>query len=153
MSQSPSMHSQTSCLSCSETWIVMDLMDRGNLAAELRHGNTFINKQTGALDMVSSCIICGVKLLMLCLLPKSLSSGMHLGCVLRGCALGRIQQCNSATFLSINLMWCVVQFLQQLLSYLCVFASQPYRQVCCVEQLMLLQLWLIFTAVMCVMVI
>jgi serine/threonine protein kinase len=34
-----------------ETWIVMDLMDQGNLAVALRHGNIFIDDRTGALDM------------------------------------------------------------------------------------------------------
>lgn len=48
----------TSCCYCccwcvSETWIVMDLMDRGNLAASLRHSKLFVNEETGAVDMVS----------------------------------------------------------------------------------------------------
>eukprot|EP00878_Enallax_costatus_P019450 GHUV01020521.1.p1 GENE.GHUV01020521.1~~GHUV01020521.1.p1 ORF type:complete len:288 (+),score=67.25 GHUV01020521.1:538-1401(+) len=36
-----------------ETWIVMDLMDRGNLATALRHGDTFLDQHTGTLDMAS----------------------------------------------------------------------------------------------------
>eukprot|EP00878_Enallax_costatus_P002645 GHUV01002830.1.p1 GENE.GHUV01002830.1~~GHUV01002830.1.p1 ORF type:complete len:787 (+),score=114.21 GHUV01002830.1:311-2362(+) len=34
-----------------ETWIVMDLMDRGNLAAALRHSNLFVDQETGKVDM------------------------------------------------------------------------------------------------------
>jgi hypothetical protein len=36
---------------CSETWIVMDLMDRGNLAAAVRHGSMFLDG-SGSIDAV-----------------------------------------------------------------------------------------------------
>lgn len=32
---------------CSETWIVMDLMDRGNLAAAVRHSRLFMDDAGG----------------------------------------------------------------------------------------------------------
>lgn len=38
-------------LPCSETWIVMDLLDRGNLAMALRHKTLFLNDD-GSLNMV-----------------------------------------------------------------------------------------------------
>jgi uncharacterized protein YecE (DUF72 family) len=41
----------------SETWIVMDLMDRGNLAAAVRHSSMF-NDDDGSLNAVSCVSSC-----------------------------------------------------------------------------------------------
>jgi hypothetical protein len=43
-------------LPCSETWIVMDLMDRGNLAAAVRHSSMFIDDD-GTLNAVRQQLI------------------------------------------------------------------------------------------------
>lgn len=45
-------HCCCNCCCCRETWIVMDLMDRGNLATAVRHGKLFLDQESNRISMV-----------------------------------------------------------------------------------------------------